>query len=125
MTPDPERGVWKTMVCHIPLTPTCSKGPLRMGNKFTLFFVKDPDFTDNQCDQIGQYFATWATLTYFLLNQFSPNQAVSTQNLLKGFQGFKSGSMKMFCALKLIFWHVSATFSEHWARFYSIIWSHF
>jgi len=36
----------------------------------------------NQCEQIGQNFATWATLGDFLLNQFSPAQAVSINGLL-------------------------------------------
>jgi hypothetical protein len=36
----------------------------------------------SQCDQIGQNLAIWATLGYFLLNQFSPKQAVSTHDLL-------------------------------------------
>ncbi len=41
-----------------------------------------------QCDQIGRNF--WH-LGYFLLNQFSPNKAVSTGSLLQEFRGFKSG----------------------------------
>ncbi len=35
-----------------------------------------------QCDQMGRNFAIWATLGYFLLNQFLPKQAVSTHGLL-------------------------------------------
>jgi hypothetical protein len=39
-------------------------------------------------------------LGYFLLNQFSPKQAVSTHGL---FEGFNSGLMWMFLAFKLRF----------------------
>jgi hypothetical protein len=38
-----------------------------------------------QCDQ----FATWVTLGYFLLNQFSPKQAVSTHGFLLGILRFQ------------------------------------
>jgi hypothetical protein len=39
---------------------------------------------------------TWPTLAFFLLNQLSPNQAISTRSLLLVFKGFKSGLMLMF-----------------------------
>ncbi len=35
-----------------------------------------------QCDQIGRNFAIWATLGYFLANQFSPKQAFFKYGLL-------------------------------------------
>jgi hypothetical protein len=53
-----------------------------------------------QCDQIGRNFCH---LGYFLLNQFSPNQAVSTHSLLQEFEGIKSGLMWMFWVLRLNF----------------------
>jgi hypothetical protein len=52
----------------------------------------------NQCDQIGRNFAIWATLGYYLLNQFSP------KHLNKQFQ-------HMFWAFKLTF-----------SRYFDIFW---
>jgi hypothetical protein len=46
-----------------------------------------PDLSNKafrQCDQIGQNYGTLATLGSFLLNQFSPKQAVSAL-VSKGF----------------------------------------
>jgi hypothetical protein len=40
---------------------------------------------------MGNIFPIWATLGYFLYNQFSPKQAVSTRGLSEVFQAFKSG----------------------------------
>jgi hypothetical protein len=56
-----------------------------------------------QCDQFGQNFTIWANLRYFLLSQFSPKQAVSTQGLLQVFLGFKCGLVQMFLTFKLNF----------------------
>jgi hypothetical protein len=48
------------------------------------FFLSDFSrfFRQDQCDQIGQNSAIWATLGDFLPNGFSPKQAVSAQGVL-------------------------------------------
>jgi hypothetical protein len=69
-----------------------------------------------QCDQIGQNFA------HFLLNQFSPNQAVSAHGLLKLFQGFKSCLMYLIWVFKLSFevniLSCLGYFFQNWAKFH-------
>ncbi len=73
-----------------------------------------------QCDQIGQHFATWATLACFLQTQFSLKQSVSTRGLLWVLQGFKSGLMLLFWAFKLSFdmdiWAYLGSFFKHLAK---------
>jgi hypothetical protein len=43
----------------------------------------------SQCDQIGWNFAIWASLGYFLLNQFSPKQAASKHSFALGILRFQ------------------------------------
>jgi hypothetical protein len=54
-------------------------------------------------------------LGYFLHNQFSPKQAVSTYGL---FKGFKSSLMWMFWAFKLSF---DVEISVFWATFFQTL----
>jgi hypothetical protein len=76
----------------------------------------------NQCDQIGQYFAFWDTLGYFLLGQFSPKQAVSTHGLLWTLKDFNFGLMLMFWTFKSsfnvdIFWPLFPNIGLNFSQF--------
>jgi len=67
--------------------PIAAKGFILRGKFLQIFMeyrkpVLTSDVTVSQCDQIGRKFSIWATLGYFLLNQLSPKQVVSTRGLL-------------------------------------------
>ncbi len=78
--------------------------------------IHQPHLTYLQCDQIRPNFATWVIFGYILLNQVWPKQVVLTHGLQ--LQYFK-------LSIDVDIWPFWATFfSKHWAKLYSIFWSH-
>jgi hypothetical protein len=86
-----------------------------------------------QGDEIGQFFAYWATFCFGIFLLFLLRKVFQCKVCSCYFLGFKKGFMWMFWAFKLSFEAVNlaildlatvlATFSKFWAYFFPIFWS--
>jgi len=132
-------NIFLSFIMHLHLADNCSNwhtmknGMLRM---LQINQFKNPEHSKTKCTSLKCQIINSVTrlgailplglLRLLFTQPIFTKPSVSTHGLLSRFQKWLDVDVLIFKIkiFMLIYWHILATFSEHLAKFYSIIWSH-